>query len=185
MKKTIVTMILMLSVFVFGTEKSLAFDWGIDMSGVNQAIHDTQDKLTCQAAQPKVRTKFLKVNAVCRDQYDHFNNILSRLSVIISGAQANGYDTDRLESDRRILLGKFNVWNSDCTMMHSFLNPISGYSCTNGTAQDLDHVKSRVATAKGYIDDAKDKSKEMKSFYREVIRGDINILKNQQYQEEN
>ncbi|MFA6048196.1 MAG: hypothetical protein WCV59_04800 [Parcubacteria group bacterium] len=185
MKKTIVIIILTLSFFAFGTEKSLAFDWGIDMSGFNQAIHDAQDKMVCQAAQPKVRTKFLKINGVCRDQYDHFNNILSRLSTIAAGARANGYDTDRLESDRRIFLNKFNVWNSDCTMMHSFLNPLSTYSCNNGTAQDLAHMKSRIATAKGYIDDAKDKSKEMKSFYREVIRGDINILKNQQYQEEN
>jgi hypothetical protein len=185
MKKTIAVIILAFSFFVFDAEKSLAMDWGIDLSGIAKAARDAADKAICQAAQPKILEKSRKFNNIAGDQFGHHEMMLSRLSTIVAGARANGYDVDRLESDRRILLSKYNTLHSNYMAAYNLLYPLSSYSCNNGTNQDLDHLKSRVSSARGYIDNAKDITKEMKSFYREVIRGDINILKNQQYQEVN
>jgi len=185
MKKIIATLVLILATYVFSADTSYAWIDLPDLSGMSEAVQDVADKAVCQAAKPKVYAKFTKLNGVCRDQYDHLNNILSRLNTIVTSAGANGYDVDRLENDRRILLTKFNIWNNECHMMYNLLHPISTYSCNSGTNQDLAHLKNRVSSARGFVDNAKDNAKEMRSFYREVIRDDISDLKNQRYRENN
>ena len=172
----------MLSVLAFSAQRVQAFSLP-DFSGLGQAAADAAARAVCISARPKVYNKFIVVNTVCRSQYDRFNAVLSRLATIIHDAGNNGYDVAQLNSDRTIMLGKFSLWNADCTNMYNALKPVSTFTCNTDTNQDLDHLKARVEAARGYIDRAKDHSQEVKSYYREVIRGDINTLKDQQYQD--
>lgn len=145
---------------------------GIDLS-VMAKIIKAQKK--CETFKGKIDGKVDKFNSIHDDHIYNFNLLKYKLETLISKLDDAGYNTMELRSDRDILEGKIDELDNLHGLLIKYLSEGKNADCEN----NWDKPKPFLVEVRSLINSVKDKSNEIKKFYKNEIRPDIKDLKDE------
>jgi len=168
-------MIFAVGIFLAGAKNSSAFvplNPPLDLSGLKNII---KWKAQCNTFKGKIDSKINKFNSIHDDHIYKFNLLKYKLETLISKLDNAGYDTAKLREDVDTLEVKIDELNNLHKTLIEFLQEAKGIDCETKWGSP----KYFLADIRGVMKSNKDKSKEIKDFYKDEIRDHIEDLKNQ------
>jgi len=109
-----------------------------------------------------------------RDDFvERVNRARERLKDINQKLKDQGCDTSQLEADYQSLGSQLSVWVNDYNVFVNLLNESKTLAC--GESQGA--YKDKVNQARNQLITVREKGMEMKNFYSETIRPDVEALK--------
>lgn len=178
MKK--IALILLLAFAFFGIGAGVLAFTPIDLNikpeiKIDPNVVEAYHKNWCEKIQNKIEEKQDKFKDKKGSHLEAYNNLLDRLETLQIRLKNKGYDTVQVGKDRTELEEKIEKFSSDYDTYRELANESKSYACDKTKAE----LQSKLAEVKAALKTVKSDSKDIKNFYKNVIKPDILQLKKQ------
>lgn len=130
----------------------------------------------------KFKEKIVERSSSTGERYDKhlsaYNNLASRMETLISRLEDKSYDVAQLKTDLSILNDKIDKFRKDYEALFEKVESAKGKVC-----DDNDNtIKTKLGDIRMQIQAVRKDAKEIRTYYKNEIRGDILAVKNQKLQ---
>jgi len=125
----------------------------------------------CEKMQEKITDRVNKFNENKRKHVVAYNNMQDRVKKFVEKLTAKDYDTAKLESDLQALNAKIIKFAADYATFIGKLEEAAKASC-----EEAGQLKEKLAEAREYLKTVHQSAKDIKEYYRTVVRPDITAL---------
>lgn len=129
----------------------------------------------CEKIEAKVQTKLENYSGTKTKHMSAYNNMVSRLEKFIENIKANGYDTTVLEADLVVLKQKIEEFSTLTAAANTVMTQTKLYTCSDAEKT----FKNSLTQTRSKVRLAYQKASEIRTFYRDVIRVDLQDIKEQ------
>jgi hypothetical protein len=109
------------------------------------------------------------------DHVQRYNNIVNRVTALVSKLTDKGYDVSKLTTDLQTLNGMIKDFATDYTNFINTLKDAKQFACGNSQGQ----FAVKVEEARGFLKQAREQAVAIRSFILETIKPDLQALKDQ------
>jgi gas vesicle protein len=136
---------------------------------------DSRNLRACERVQNRVQNAIERYRGNTNRYRSFFNGIEVKLTNLISKASAAGYDTSKLEDDLETLR---NMITEASQTLYDYLDVLeSSEEFTCGESEGV--YKDQIKEAKELVKQLRTEIQEMRSFYHETLKPDLNELREQ------
>lgn len=129
----------------------------------------------CKSIESKIKTKTAKFSSGKLKYFNSYNNLKNRLIKFEKRLSAKGYDTTKLKADIDILIAKIDKFSADYSKYINTMNETKNYACEKSDPE----FRSKLEEARIQLKQVHADSKEIKTFYHDIIRIDLQEIKKQ------
>lgn len=129
----------------------------------------------CENMQNRIQTRIKNFGENKENHIAVYNGMLEKLDTAVKALGEKGYDTTIINNDIKVLDGLAKKYASEYEYFISLLSGTEKYACGESNGE----YKNAYQEARGQLQIAKDARKNIVDFYKEVIRTDIQKLREQ------
>jgi len=129
----------------------------------------------CSRIEARVRLKVQRFETLKERRVNAYLNMKDRVAKFINRLEKQGYDVSKLKEDLKVLEEKINKFAKDYSAFINTLKESQSYGCGHSEGQ----FKAKLEEARSLLRVVFEDVREIKNYYRTVIRPDLQTLRQQ------